>query len=190
MVHSDKRYSRTVERIAAEAFWLYPYQKALCGLTVDAIGLDFFRVSMNALKDARIIRLIRVLEDDSKVASFWYLFRANEKLMKQVAKETTFDIELARSLAAKFLGIRNKTFVHIDKERVFDPSELYKEADITHRDIDDFINSLWRLMQKLHVAVIGEEIKCDDDYTGEDIRHLADLRDRELRSKREGFEGV
>lgn len=179
MTHCEKRYRRTVERIAAEAFWLYTYQKALCGLTVDAIGLDFFRVSMNALKDARIIRLIRVLEDDSKVASFWYLFRANEKLMNQASKESHFDMERARVLADKFLGIRNKTFVHIDKERVFDPNQLYKDADISHGEIDEFINGLWRLMQKLHVAVLEEEIKSDN-YTGEDIRHLADLRDREL----------
>lgn len=79
--HSDERYKRTVERIGAEAFWLHTYQKALCGLTIDAIGLDFFRVSMNALKDARVIRLVRVLEDDSSVASFWYLVRSNEKLI-------------------------------------------------------------------------------------------------------------
>lgn len=179
MTHSDKRYRRTVERIGAEAFWLYTYQKALCGLTVDAIGLDFFRVSLNALKDARIIRLIRVLEDDSKVASFWYLFKANEKLMKQASKEADFDVDLARTLADKFLGIRNKTFVHIDKDRVFDSSELYKEADISHRDIDDFISGLWRLMQKLHVLVFDMEIECDN-YTGEDIRRLAKLRDLDL----------
>lgn len=184
MAHSDKRYRRTVERIAAEAFWLYTYQKALCGLTVNAIGLDFFRVSMNALKDARIIRLIRVLEDDSKVASFWYLFRANEKLMKKISKETAFDIERAKILADKFLGIRDKTFVHIDKDRVFDPAELYKDADISHKDIDDFINGLWRLMQKLHVVVLEKEIRCDN-YTGEDIRYLADLRDRESAAPRD-----
>ncbi|HEB28614.1 MAG TPA: hypothetical protein ENI05_12715 [Porticoccus sp.] len=179
MTHSDKRYIRTVERIAAEAFWLYTYQKALCGLTVDAIGLDFFRVSLNALKDARIIRLIRVLEDDSKVSSFWYLVRANEKLMKKTAKESAFNIQAAKILADKFIGIRNKTFVHIDKQRVFDPSELYKEASITHDEIDDFVNGLWRLMQRLHIALLGKEIE-GDNYTGEDIRHLANLRDREL----------
>lgn len=181
MTHSDKRYIRTVERISAEAFWLYTYEKALCGLTVDAIGLDFFRVSLNALKDARIIRLIRVLEDDSKVASFWYLVRANEKLMKKTAKETSFNIESAKSLAEKFIGIRNKTFVHIDKERVFDPGELYKEAGITHDEIDEFVNGLWRLMQRLHITILGKEVE-GDNYTGEDIRYLADLRDRELSS--------
>ena len=181
MLHSDERYKRTVERIGAEAFWLYTYQKALCGLTVDAIGLDFFRVSMNALKDARIIRLIRVLEDDSKVASFWYLVRANEKLIDRAARKASFDIDLARRLADKFLGIRNKTFVHIDKDDVFDPSQLYQDASISHREIDEFIRGLWRLMKELHIEVLGEEIQCDD-YTGEDIRYLADLRDRALSS--------
>lgn len=179
MTHSDNRYNRVVERIGAEAFWLYTYQKAIYGMQVDAIGLDFFRVSLNALKDARLIRLIRVLEDDSQTASFWYLFRANEKIMKKVAKKTGFDIDLATDLSKRFLGIRNKTFVHIDKDRVFDPSELYKEADITHQSIDDFINGLWSLMQELHIEVFGKEIECDA-YTGEDIKYLAGLRDREL----------
>ena len=179
MTHSDNRYLRVIERIGAEAFWLHTYQKAICGMQVDAIGLDFFRVSLNSLKDARLIRLIRVLEDDSQTASFWYLFRANEKIMKKVAKKTGFNIELAKDLSNRFLGIRNKTFVHIDKDRVFDPSELYKEADIKHKDIDDFIISLWKLMQELNIEVLGKEIDCDS-YTGEDIKYLASLRDREL----------
>lgn len=176
MSHSDERYKRTVERIGAEAFWLRTYQNALCGLTVDAIGLDFFRVSMNALKDARIIRLIRVLEDDSSVASFWHLVRANEKLVYKAARRALFDIDSARRLAGKFLGIRNKTFVHIDKNDVFDPNQLYKEARITHSEVDDFIHGLWRLMQELHLELFGEKIQADD-YTGEDIRRLANLRD-------------
>ena len=49
---SDARFRRTVERIGAEAFWLRTYQAAINGMKVDAIGLDFFRVSLNALKDA------------------------------------------------------------------------------------------------------------------------------------------
>lgn len=179
MTYSNNRYNRVVERIGAESFWLYTYQNAICGMEIDAIGLDFFRVSLNALKDARLIRLIRVLENDSQTASFWYLFKANEKLMKKAAKKTGFDIDLARDLSERFLGIRNKTFVHIDKDRVFDPSQLYKEADIKHKDIDDFINGLWKLMQELHIEVIGKEIECDT-YTGEDIKYLADLRDREI----------
>lgn len=181
MSHSDKRYRRAIERIGAEAFWLYTYQKAICGLTVDAVGLDFFRVSLNALKDARIIRLIRVLEDNERVASFWYLFRTNERIFRDISKKVSFNIKLAEELTQKFLGIRDQTFVHIDKTKVFDPEQLYIDANIKHQDIDDFINGLWALMRILHLEILGEEIKCDN-YTGEDIKHLAELRDKEMYS--------
>jgi hypothetical protein len=94
-----------------------------------------------------------------------------------------FNIDLAKDLSERFLGIRNKTFVHIDKDRVFDPSELYREADIRHKDIDDFINGLWKLMQEIHIVVIGKDIECDT-YTGEDIKYLAGLRDKEFFKKK------
>lgn len=177
MSYSDSRYKRSIERVAAEAFWLKTYQNALCGLTVTAIGLDFFRVSMNALKDARLIRLIRILEDDSKVASLWYIFKSNERRFYKAAKEVDFDVDLARRLADKFIGIRNKTFVHIDKQGVFDPGRLYDEAGITHNDLDRFIRTLWPLMEALHLDVLGHEVK-GDDYSGEDIAYLASLRDQ------------
>ena len=40
-------------------------------------------------------------------------------------------------------------------------------------------------MQRLHVVVIGKEIECDN-YTGNDIEHLADLRDQELLQQTRG----
>ena len=180
--HSDARFQRTIERIGAETFWLHTYHKAICGLTVDAIGLDFFRVSLNALKDARLIRLIRILEDDSQTASFWYLYKSNEKLVKTFAKKCKFDIAWAKEISDKFVGIRNKTFVHIDKDGVFDPQKYYKDAGITHRDVENIIEGLWCLLQKLHIEVFDTEIE-HDDYTGADIKNLADLRDKDLHNK-------
>ena len=98
--HSDARFRRTVERIAAEAYWLDTYQNAINGMKgVDAIGLDFFRVSLNALKDARLVRLIRVLEDDSQTASFWYLLQCNACLAKKAAKKAGLDLVELRQIA-------------------------------------------------------------------------------------------
>ena len=181
------RFNRTVCRIAAEAFWLRTYQAAIEGMRVEAIGLDFFRVSLNALRDARLIRLMRVLENDSQTASFWYLLRSNEQLIEGAAKEAEgmrveaigldffrvslnalrdarlirlmrvlendsqtasfwyllrsneqliegaakeadLDLSVLRDVAGKLRGIRNKTFVHIDKEGVFDPQQYYKDS--------------------------------------------------------------
>ena len=179
MTHSDARFNRTIERVSAEAFWLYTYQKAIYGLCVDSIGLDFFQVSLNALKDARLIRLIRILEDDPQTASFWYLYKCNEKLLKKIAKVRDFDLIWTKEISDKFLGIRNKTFVHIDKDGVFDPQKFYDEAAITHNDVDKVIMGLWKVMQALHLEVLGKEIQ-GDNYIGDDIKHLAELRDKEL----------
>ena len=172
---SDARFKRTVERIGAEAFWLRTYQAAICGMKVHAIGLDFFRVSLNALKDARLVRLIRLLEDDSQTASFWYLVRSNACLVRK-AEEGRLDLDELQTIAGKLRGIRDKTFVHIDKDGVFDTQRYYKEAGLTHAKVDKLIEGLWNTMQLLHMDVFGEEIP-HDVYTGEDIRKLADLRD-------------
>ena len=177
--HSKARFNRTIERVSAEAFWLYTYQKAICGLCIDTIGLDFFRVSHNALNDALLIRLIRILEDKPRNASFWYLYRSNEKLLEKIAKASDFDLEWVKVISDKFVGIRNKTFVHIDKDGVFEPQKFYDEAAITHNDVDKVIMGLWKVMQALHLEVLRKEIQ-GDNYTGDDIKHLADLRDKEL----------
>ena len=69
--------------------------------------------------------------------------------------------------------------MHIDKEGVFDPQQYYKNAGITHNDIENIIEGLWCLMQKLHIEVFGSEIE-HDNYSGEDIKYLAELRDKDL----------
>jgi hypothetical protein len=175
--HSDARFNRVVERIGAEAFWLRTYQDAINGMRgVHAIGLDFFRVSLNSLKEARLVRLIRVLEDDPKVASFWYLLKCNGRLVRAAAKKGGLDIPELRGASKALLGIRNKTFMHIDKDGVFDPQSFYKAARLTNNDVERIIRALWSTMRQLHLDVFEAEI-VGDDYPGTDIRALANLRD-------------
>jgi hypothetical protein len=173
---SDDRFKRTVERIGAEAFWLRTYQAAIEGMRVTSIGLDFFRVALNALKDARLVRLIRVLENDSRTASFWYLRRTNAALIEGAAKRAGLDLVELEHIAGRFVAIRNKTFMHIDKDGVFDPQQFYAEAGITHAQVARTIEGLWVTMKDVHVSVFGSEPR-HDVYTGEDIRTLAALRD-------------
>lgn len=176
MSHSDERFKRTVERIGAEAFWLRTYQAAINGMRVEAVGLDFFRVSLNALKDARLIRLIRVLEDDSQTASFWYLLRCNGPLVERAAKKAGIDLAELKQIAGRIRGIRDKTFVHIDKEGVFDPQQYYTDAGLTNNKVADVCDRLFETMKAVHVSVFGTE-PPHDIYSGEDIKALARLRD-------------
>jgi hypothetical protein len=173
----DARYKRTVERIAAEAYWLKTYQDAMAGMIgVDAIGLDLFRVALSAMKDARLIRLIRVLEDDSQTASFWYLLRCNQPQVQRASKKAGLDLVDLKAVATALKGIRDKTFVHIDKAGVFDPQAMYKAAGLTYSQIDRIVRALWGTMNYLHVEVFGREVQ-GDAYDASDIKVLAKLRD-------------
>lgn len=148
-------------------------------MKVHAMGLDFFRVALNSLKDARLIRLIRVFEDDSQTASFWYLLKTDAKRVRKAAKSARLDLQWLSDVAARLKTIRDKTFVHIDKQSVFEPETLYKAAGLTHADLEAAILGLWETMKALHQEVFGEELE-GDEYSGDDIRHLANLRDIQL----------
>jgi hypothetical protein len=177
--HSNKRFERAVERVGAEAFWLKTYHTAICGMKVHAIGLDFFRVSLNSLKDARLIRLIRVLEDDCQTASFWYLLKSDSRRVQRAAKKAKADLKHLADVSTRLRGIRDKTFVHIDKTAVFNPDRLYRTAGLTHDDLEKAIVDLWSTLRALYEDVFKKELAADD-YSGTDIVWLASLRDAAL----------
>ena len=175
--HDDARFRRTIERITKEAFWLHTYQNALDGMIgVRSVGLDFFRVSMGAIRDAQLIRLIRVLERGSNSSSFWYLHNANSSAVEKAAKSSGLNLDALANVAERLRGIRDKAFVHIDKDGVFDPQRFYREADIKERELGQLIPALWKTMQQLHIEILGKTLR-HDEYTGKDIRALAELRD-------------
>lgn len=175
--HSDTRFQRTVERITKDVLWLHTYQNALDGMVgLQSIGLDFFRVAVTAIMDAQLIRLIRVLERDSKTSSFWYLLRTNAPVVEKAAKASHLDLEALSHAADRLRGIRNKTFVYIDKDGVFDPQKFYREAKLTDGEIKRLIDGLWNTMQQVHIAVLGEPLR-HDEYSGKDIRKLIEMRD-------------
>ena len=177
--HSNRRFERAVERVGAEAFCLKTYHAAICGMKVNAIGLDFFRVSLNSLKDARLIRLIRVLEVDDQTASFWYLLNSDNRRVQKAAKKSKADLKHLADVSDRIRSIRDRTFVHIDKRSVFNPDQLYRNAGLTHVDLEKAIQDLWSTLSALYEDVFGKELAADD-YSGADIAWLASLRDAAL----------
>jgi len=82
---TSERFKRTVVRFARETFWLRTHHNALKALSnLEAVGLDFFRVAHVGIQGDRLIRLIRLLEEDTRVASFWYLHRCEQKRVEAI----------------------------------------------------------------------------------------------------------
>lgn len=171
------RYKRTLQRITAEVSWLFTEQTALVALSeVDAHGLDFFRVAFTALLGDRLLRLVRVLEEDSQVASFWYLHRCNPKRVEQALDKTGINVADLRDFSHRLKSIRDKTFVHIDKAGVFDPEQIYKDAGIKNSDVDKVVKALWVAMKALYELILGQAYP-HDTYSGSDIADFQKYRD-------------
>ncbi|MCC2677321.1 MAG: hypothetical protein K0R58_4268 [Ramlibacter sp.] len=66
--------------------------------------------------------------------------------------------------------------MHIDRIGVLNSQAPYAKAEVTHAEVDGAILGLWQTMRVLYVDVLGEEL-LGDEYSGDDIRWLADLRD-------------
>ena len=128
------------------------------------------------LRDAQLIRLIRVLEDHRRVASFWYLHRSNQNMVNAALSRVGLDLNELQAIAERLPTVRDRTFVHIDKNDVFDPQKLYKDAGIAVGRVARVSVQLWEAMQEVHRLTHGSEFQADD-YKGADIPMLAKLRD-------------
>lgn len=187
---STARFNRAVTRITIEACWLQRYQIALDKLkSEEAVGTDFFRVAFIALQDARLVRLIRLLDESSRTASFWYLHRFNRQLVDSAAQGAGLDLCGLKDISAKLRTIRNGTFIHIDKQQVFEPQTLYREAAIQMQDIASVAGRLFETMKEIHRVVFDRDYDYDE-YDGSDIAALARLRDAaEARKSETASEG-
>ena len=176
----EDRFVRTTERLLYEVHCLRTEQVALRSLSgQQSYGLDFFRVAFKALIGDRDIRLIRVFEESKRVSSFWYLHRCEPKLIEKLLEDTGVRINDLRDLSEQLKCIRDKTFVHIDKDRVFDPTKVWEEAGIGVEDVQQAIEALWFVLNKLYLDKTGDEFRYDE-YSGKDILRLLELRNMDI----------
>jgi hypothetical protein len=174
---STARFQRTVTRVTIEAIWLHRYQTAIDKLQIaEAVGTDFFRVALSALLDARLVRLIRLLEQSSRTASFWYLYRAEPKIVNSAAERSGVDLDKFRKLSEKLRAVRNRTFMHIDRHEVFDPQRVYRDAAIQLEDLASACIKLREIMNEIYRLTFDKDFECDE-YEGSDISILMRLRD-------------
>jgi hypothetical protein len=176
-LRSAVRFNRAVTRISIEASWLQRYQIAIDRLeTQHAVGTDFFRVAFIALQDARLVRLIRLLEESRRTASFWYLHRVKQSLVESAVERVGLNLNKLKEISAKLRSIRNGAFIHIDKQEVFDSQRLCRDAGVQAQDIRSVSMNLLEAMKEIYRVTFGKGYEYDE-YDGSDVSALARLRD-------------
>lgn len=67
------------------------------------------------------------------------------------------------SFSKRIKSIRDKVFVHIDKEAVFDPHRVYSDANISIAPDNDevalAVEAVWHVLNRLYFEIHGEHFR-------------------------------
>lgn len=171
------RFQSTVERLTRE---VYDLRRTFAAMHASGRGHPsnhYLQVASRALFSDVLIRLIRIFER-GEAAAFWYLYRCESaKVSARV------DIEALKGFSARLKRVRDKVFVHIDKDAVFEPQKVYQEANLRMSEIVHAIEAASTVLNALYIEQNGESFMAPLQQTlrtlSEDFRRdLAELTER------------
>ena len=179
-----QRFQHAVKRLTAEAQQMRFDWAAVLAMRSAKLHPSnlFLQTAAGALQSDVMIRLIRVLEDSRDTASFWYLNRC-----KPDCVGSGVDIQWLKDFSGRLKKIRDRVFVHIDKNDVFQPEQVYANANISIAEANDeikrAIESIWSALKQIHRNQEGSTAAPNADQSLEslaedfkrDLRKLIDL---------------
>jgi hypothetical protein len=144
------RFQSTVERLIRELQNLRGSFAAMCAAQGKYSSNLFIHVAAKAVQSDVLIRLIRIVED-GEAASFWYLHRCEPRKVAE-----GIDIAKLQDFSRRLKLVRDKVFVHIEKDEMFDPERAYKDAAIKVSEIEETIETLWAVINRLYLEQSGK----------------------------------
>ncbi len=139
-----QRLTREIDNLRTEQAAIAAYQEA------SPPKNRFLVVAFIGMLGDRLLRLIRILEDGTDAASFWYLYRCAPHRMKNL------DEAWLRNFSGKLKAVRNAIFVHLDKKGVAEAVAVWKRADITESDIFRVIETVRCALYDLWLEEFGK----------------------------------
>lgn len=111
---------------------------------------SFFTLAQDALFNDMVAHMIKVLDQNAQSATFWYIFRCKSKEVKEFIKKHEIDFMAIYDLTEKLKKIRNATHFHIDRKGVKDPKAVWSDADITYDELEENMESIYKILNHLH----------------------------------------
>lgn len=165
------RYVKAVARVLAELQRAIMNRTAMVAIEKEyATGSGIFRIAYLALFNDYIAHSMKVFEQSTRVASLWYLYRADQPLLDTFAAGATIDLDNLRGLSSKLKHIRDKTHFHIDADAVVATKEVWRQAGITGRELSNAIDQAWKLACHLQQHHGLEAVQLLPEVTPERLR--------------------
>lgn len=170
---NENRYKKAVERNLAELQWTIIHRTTLLGIEQAKPVYDYFLHSAyNGLFNDYISHCLKVFELRGRSASFWYIYKTNEKIVKDFALAESIDLVQLQSVSEKLKHIRDKTHFHIDPEGVLAPKEIWRQANITGKELANAVDATWKILKYLQQKMGLTEITLPH-YTIEEAKEAA-----------------
>lgn len=142
-----KRYMKAIERNLAEL------QRAILNRTT-MLGIErskgvrslFLQVTYFALFNDYVAHCIKAFERSKGAASFWYIYRTDQKIVDTFTKSEKIDLVALEDVSAKLKHIRDKTHFHIDAEGVLDTKAIWHEAGLTGKQLSEAVDDMWSIL--------------------------------------------
>ena len=144
------RYSKAIERNLAEMQRAILNRTTLLGIERSkGVGALFLQLAYLALFNDYVARCIKVFEQGKKAASFWYIYRSDPGIINAFAKKEKIDLDTINAVSAKLKHIRDKTHFHIDADGVLDTKAIWRDADLTGKQLSKAVDDAWAILVHL-----------------------------------------
>lgn len=164
----SERYRIALARNLAELQKVLLIRETLLGIEKHKYTANVFvRVINDALNNDYISHAIKVFERSSKSASFWYVYRSDQRVIDQYSRDSGYSIDKLKNISDKLKVVRNGTHFHIDSAGVLDPKKIWSDASLTGKELADAIDFAWGALSAAQ-RNIGGEIPSLLNYRSDD----------------------
>jgi hypothetical protein len=178
------RYVVELDRLIEELEWCVSYNNAMHGILEirkeHFSQMSFFTYASWSCFEAMIGRAMKVLDKTRESRSFFYIYNEDPVEVNKYLRKAGLKISSVKKLAKNLTFVRNKTFVHIDKEHVSDQNHPWRLANIVAEEFDDTIKRLYAALKQLRFDKYGIYLSYEP-YTAADMTYF--VRTQELKNK-------
>lgn len=150
MQHPSQRYISAIARNLAELQRAILNRDAMQSIEAErATSYSLLRLAYLALFNDYMAHAMKIFEEGTRVASFWYLYRTDQGIADRFMREESIDAALMHQVSVKLKRIRDATHFHIDADSVVDTRHIWRDAGITGAELSRAIDSAWKVVAHL-----------------------------------------
>ena len=148
------RYERAIQRNLAELQRAILNRTTLLGFeAAGGISHIFLQLAYYGLFNDYVAHCIKVFDRNKQSASFWYIYRTDEKAVVTYTRRKKLSIPSLARVSDKLKLIRDRTHFHIDVDGVLDPKAVWREADLTGKELAAAVDAAWAILTHLGASL-------------------------------------